>query len=260
MLGGLTFSADGRRLGLELGPTGRLLAAYLIEFPGRLHRRERLVSIFWPHLEPDHARAALNTALWRLRKLLAQETANGSSNLLSIGQEVVLEPASWIKVDTHIFDAGVQAALRAHSPATAASDPNALEAAAESYSGSFLDGCESDWIIGERERLHSLYVRCLNELIVAYATREHYELAIGAARRILAVDPFRESVLRALAFLLTLNGQRAQAIHELRRWASALRKEIGIDPMSETSALEKSIISGRIFHELSSLTESCFPH
>jgi DNA-binding SARP family transcriptional activator len=259
MLGGLTFATDGCRLRLDLGFSGRLLAAYLFEFPGRVHRRGRLADLFWHDLDSEHARTALNTAIWRLRKLLALELASrGGSNLYSSGQEVTLELASWISVDTHRFDDAVHVALSAQGSTSSSPNAKALEDAARSYSGSFLDGCESDWIIAERERLHSLYVRCLSELLKLDATEGRYESAISAARRILAVDPFREWVQRALAVLLTLNGQRAQAIRELRRWAEALREEIGIEPMPETSALERSIVSGQIFSELRSLEQSYF--
>jgi DNA-binding SARP family transcriptional activator len=259
MLGGLKFASDGCRPRLDLGASGRLLAAYLFEFPGRIHRRERLADLFWHDLDSDHARTALNTAIWRVRKLLALEPASrGGANFYSRGQEVVLEPASWLRVDTHRFDDAVRAALGKQDSTSSASDAKALEEAAENYSGFFLDGCESDWIIAERERLHSLYVRCLTELIKLDATEGRYELAILTARRILSVDPFREWIHRALAILLTLNGQRAQAIRDLRRLAKALTREIGIDPMPETSALERSIISGEIFNELPALRQSYF--
>jgi two-component SAPR family response regulator len=49
----------------------------LFDSIGRVHRRERLADQFWGHLDPDRARAALNTALWRFRKLLARDPESG---------------------------------------------------------------------------------------------------------------------------------------------------------------------------------------
>jgi len=243
MLGGLTFSGHGRWLGLDLGDNGRLLAAYLFEFPERIHRRDRLASMFWEEVEPERARTALNTALWRLRKLLAATAGEEGVRLHSSGQEVVLEPTASITVDTYCFDDAARSVLAAQSSICTAR-ASAIEQVADRYSGSFLEGNDSDWIIAERERLHSLFVRCLSELMKLHAASGCYELAISAARRILAVDPFRESVLRTLALLLTLNGQRVQALLELRRWGCELRREMGIGPMAETRQLETLIISG----------------
>jgi DNA-binding SARP family transcriptional activator len=260
MLGGLAFASEGRRVGTDLGCNGRLLAAYLLQFPSRIHRRDRLASLFWGDKEPDHARATLNTALWRLRKLLAAGAANDGGLILHTdGQEIVLELATQIQVDTHHFDSVARTALgNAIGIPVAQPDTVALEDAAGSYFGSFLDGTDADWIIAERERLHTLYVRCLSELMKGHASLARYELAISAARRILGVDPFRESVQRGLALLLTLNGQRAQAILELRRWSTDLRREMGIGPMPETSRLERSIVSGEICSELGELRRSYF--
>src|SRR5262249_17228118 len=155
-----------------------------------VHRRERLADQFWGHLDPDRARAALNTALWRLRKLLARDPkSQGGQNLRSYGPEVVLEPAQWLTIDPHRFDAPVQDLL---APRTAGDNSvrlAVLEAAVESYGGPFLDGDDADWVLEERERLHSLFVRTASELVSTYGADERYDEAIAAARRVLAADP-----------------------------------------------------------------------
>ena len=68
LLGTLTIRVDDQRIRAEFGSAGRRLAAYLAQYSGRPHRRERLVDLFWSGLEPNRARSALNTALWRLRE------------------------------------------------------------------------------------------------------------------------------------------------------------------------------------------------
>ena len=259
MLGGLKVSLNGHRVRIDLGVSGRLLAAYLFQFCERVHRRDRLARLFWADLDGEHSRAALNTALWRLRKLLALEQAsNDGANLYSSGQEIVLESAPWLSVDTHQFDLAARNALRTGEVSKECLAAQYFEDAADAYSGAFLDGEDMEWIIVEREKLHSTYVRCLTELVRRYAILEQYELAISAARRILAVDPFRESMQRRLIVLLTLNGQRVQAIVELRRWKAALRDEIGIDPMPETCALERAIASRDLSKEILSLKRKYF--
>src|SRR5713101_4932778 len=136
MLGVLSMSVDGRRVGDDLGPSGRSLSGYLFEFVGRVHRRERLAEQFWGHLDPERARAALNTALWRFRKLLACDpSSEGGRNLRTNGSDVVLEPAPWLDVDSLRFDIAMKHLLRQHEPRDAANCLMALEAAVETYTG-----------------------------------------------------------------------------------------------------------------------------
>lgn len=247
MLGRMSVAVDRLRIPLTFGPRGRLLAGYLFEFPGRVHRREQLSDLFWEDRTPAQARAAMNTALWRLRKILSLDPESRRGECIrSNGDEIVFEPTASLCIDTHLFDGAVQQALRAPSVDDGDARTLLLEEATSRYAGSFLDGDEGEWVIAERERLHSLYVRCLCELMRAHAARADYESAIVAARRVLAADPFRETIVRSLAILLFLNGQRVQAIDELTRWQTALRAQIGVTALPETRELHASLVSGAV--------------
>ena len=46
LLGGASFFVNGVVVKSDLGPVGRLLACYLLEFFGRVHRREQLADFF----------------------------------------------------------------------------------------------------------------------------------------------------------------------------------------------------------------------
>jgi DNA-binding SARP family transcriptional activator len=259
MLGVLTVSVDGKRISDDLGPTGRLLSGYLFEYIDQVHRRERLVDMFWGRLDPDRARAAFNTALWRLRKLLAREPCSeGGQNLRSYGSEIILERAPWLAIDTHSFASAVKERIEPQTVTEAAARVAVLESAIRNYVGPFLEGEDADWILEERERLHSLYVRAESELVRCYGYNECYEDAIAAARRILVADPFRESVFRSLALLFVLNGQRANALRHYERWRASFRTELGVDPMPQTIRLAEDIRSGKIFENMDALKEQFF--
>lgn len=259
MLGVLSVSVDGKRINDDLGHTGRLLSGYLFEYVDQVHRRERLVEMFWGRLDPDRARAAFNTALWRMRKLLAREPdSHGGQNLRTTGSEIILEAAPWMTIDTHCFASAVKDRIDPQSVADIASRVAVLESAIRNYNGPFLEGEDADWILEERERLHSLYVRAESELVRCYGYNERYEDAIAAARRILVADPFRESVFRSLALLFVLNGQRGDALRLYDRWRSSFRAELGIDPMPQTMRLADDIRSGRIFENMDTLKEQFF--
>jgi DNA-binding SARP family transcriptional activator len=262
LLGGTSFSLDDTVIKSDLGPSGRLLACYLFEFMGRVHRRERLADLFWSELEPEKGRSALNTALWRIRKMLGAAVEGGSDRLVTIGDDVLLEPASFIRVDTH----GLQSACRltvdrkGRSELTEA-DEEVVGAAVVNYGGPFLDGDDGDWILQERERLHCLFVTSTLELMRLAARRGRFERALDYGRLVLSADPLRESVQRDLMLLLVLNGQRANAIHTYRRLKAILKSDLCIEPMPDTKRLYQDIISGEIFEHLEQLTSMYFaPH
>jgi DNA-binding SARP family transcriptional activator len=252
MLGRMSIAVGCQRVALDLGPSGRLMASYLFQFPGRVRRREYIAEMFWNDRSVAQARSAMNTALWRLRTVLASapEQRGRDGGLFSRGEEIVFERPSWVAIDTHEFDAAVREALDVQSGYEGAERALRLQRAAEHYVGCFLEGEDADWVIVERERLHSLYVRCLGELIQIFAAAGLYEPAIEAARRVLAADPFRETVMRSLCILLFLDGQRAKAINDLTRWQAALRTQVGVDAMPETLALRAALVSGSICYEI----------
>jgi DNA-binding SARP family transcriptional activator len=250
MLGVLTMSVDGLRIADDLGPNGRRLTGFLFEFVGRVHRREWLADQYWGHLDPERARAALNTALWRIRKLLARDPrSEGGQNLVTNCSEVILERAPWLDIDTLQFAESVKRLLDQNQLVDGDAEAflRELEYAIDLYTGPFLDGADADWILEERERLHSLYVRASTALMRHYGWLERYEEAIAVARRVLAADPFRESFHRDLIALLLLNGQRGEALRQHDRWTSLLQQELGISPMPETQRLAEEIRSGHIF-------------
>ncbi len=250
MLGVITISVDGRRIADDLGPIGRSLSGFLFQFIGKIHRRERLSDEFWGHLDPERARAALNTALWRFRKLLAHEpSSEGGRNFHTTTSDVMLELAPWLEIDTLGFGSAVKRLLEQKD--SVGSDE--LERALDSYEGPFLDGEDADWILQERERLHSLYVRAGMELMRRYGRLQRYEEAIAAARRVLAADPFREAIHRDLLILLLLNGQPGEALRQQSRWSAMLQQELGICPMPQTVRFVEEIRSGKIFEQLDML-------
>src|SRR5262249_25510141 len=156
--------------------------------------------------------------------LLARDPCGqGGKNLQTYGTEIILEPAPWLTIDTHRFESSIRELLDSTRLRDNSIRLRTLEDAVESYCGPFLDGEDADWILEERERLHSLFVRAMSELVRIYGHAECYDEAIAAARRILAVDPFREPIVRKLALLLVLNGQRGDALRHYERWRASFR-------------------------------------
>ncbi|WP_144031668.1 AfsR/SARP family transcriptional regulator [Bradyrhizobium cosmicum] len=243
LLGVGRVSSDREQVWSDLGPAGRRLAGFLFTFHDRPHRRERLIDMFWPALDPEKGRRAMNSAVWRLRKLLAAspQCSDGQS-LRTVGPEIILERTPSLDIDTW-------ALLNAAHTTFASSSETQLSSAGIKeiimvlyrYEGPFLDGEDADWILEERERLHSLFIQLAIIVVRHLALRCCYFDAIRLARHALRFDPFREELVRHLLILLALDGRRIDAIRYYEQWLGMIRQELDISPLPTTRAIIQEI-------------------
>lgn len=104
------------------------------------------------------------------------------------------------------------------------------------YMGDLLESLDEPWIEPERERLREAQLDCLMQLLNDARARGDSVTAMRYAKRALRIDPWREDFERVLIALRRDAGDRAGALQEYKRFASALHGEIGVDPMPETTA------------------------
>jgi len=219
----------------ELGPSGRGLASFLFAHPDRPHRRERLADLFWPALDSERGRRALNSAVWRLRKLLASASQSRDyRNLKTLGSETILERTPWLDIDSCALQEATSVLLGAPEGSLSLERLREIGAALYRYEGPFLDGDEGDWVLEERERLHSQFVRGTLLAARALGNCSQYHDAILLARHALRFDPFREELVRILIILLALDERRGESIRYYESWSKYLRTELNISPMAAT--------------------------
>ena len=242
LLGASRVARGSEQIWLDLGPSGRRLAGYLFTFPDRPHRRERLIDLFWPELDTERGRRAVNSAVWRLRKLLASapEYKEGHG-LRTVGPETILERTPWLDVDTWALLEAAQTALGGGEAQLDSAGMKQILAVLYRYEGPFLDGEDAEWILEERERLHSLFVQSAMMLVRHLGLFGHYHDAILLARHALRFDPYREELVRHLLTLLALDERRNDAIRYYDQWIGMIRKELGISPLPATRATIEEI-------------------
>jgi DNA-binding SARP family transcriptional activator len=242
LLGVFRVAGADNRVWSELGPAGRGLASFLFTYPSRPHRRERLADLFWPELDAERARRALNSAVWRLRKLLASEPASaGGRNLLTVGTETILENARWLDIDASALQEATSLVLRQPGAVQDLATLNRVAAVLHRYEGPFLDGDDGDWILEERERLHSLFLRTATIVVCRLGEACLYHEAVRLARRALRFDPYREELVRLLLILLALDERRYEALQYYQHWAAALTTELAIGPLPATRTTVEEI-------------------
>ena len=116
----------------------------------------------------------------------------------------------------------------------APADANVLKRAADLYRGDLLPSCYDDWIISERERLRQAFIRAMERLTQLLENQRDYPAAISYAQRLLQHDPLHEETYRHLMRLYALSGDRAGALRVYHACATALARELGIEPTLAT--------------------------
>jgi DNA-binding SARP family transcriptional activator len=177
-LGGFAFSANGSSAPRPDTQKGRALMAFLALNPRTDISRERLLELFWPDTDPEHARNRLKTALSNIRRCV-KATGLDPDDCIVANKAVV----RWT-TDTTV-DAQQFAALATHA------DPAASQEALQLYRGDFLEGDYDDWSVTERERLAALY-----ESVLARAVRTKRDPE--AARRLLERNQYAEEAYAVL--------------------------------------------------------------
>jgi DNA-binding SARP family transcriptional activator/TolB-like protein len=184
--------------------------------------RDRLALLFWPDSDADHARNALNQALFALRRDLR------APELVSGGAELRLNPAA-IASDVADFDA----ALHRGQP----------ERAVTFYSGPFLDGVHlkdapefERWVETERERRARQASEVLRDLAREAMRRGDHEVSASWWRSVVNLDPLDERVAMAYMQSLVAAGDTAGALRHARVHESLLRSELQAEPGHATRA------------------------
>ena len=122
-----------------------------------------------------------------------------------------------------------------------------LEQATALYRGDLLDGIVlrepafEDWLLVERQRLRHRAEEALTELITQSLATGARERAASAARRLLSLDPLRESACRALMQTHVERAETTQALKVYEILRDRLHRELGVKPEPETTRLYELI-------------------
>lgn len=238
----------------------RALLAYLAIEADHPHRRETLAELLWPEQDERAARHSLSQALFSLRHAIGDRDA-ADSLLLLTRDTVRLNPASAYWLDTQHFADLLETVARRqkererHSIRTARLDRGGarlLEQAVGLWRGQLLEQMPAsgsaafdEWLLITREQLQQRAIWGLGMLVEHYEWRGDSERACACARRLLALDPWREDVVRRLMRMLASTGQRAAALEEYERCRSVLRDELDLEPEPETTELWRQLRTGR---------------
>jgi len=202
------------------------LLAHLLLHRDRALSRDSLAFLLWEDETEEDARANLRRHLHHLQQALPQSPLPW---LLTDSDKVQWNPEAEFWLDIEEFERLIGTGVgRAE--------------AVKLYAGDLLENLYDEWLVFPRERLRTLYLHSLDELVLESRSARQFASAIDYAQRILAVDPLREDALRQLIAVRYESGDRAGALQAYDHFIRRLRAEIDVDPMPETTALRDAIV------------------
>ena len=222
VLGGLSLSCGGRRVAVP--PGSRRLLAYLALHPDGVDRRVA-AGVLWPDVEDGRAAGNLRSALWRLQQ---------------VGCPLVAAEQSWlglredVEVDLARLEAWAARVLsNAPAPDDLGVDPGPIADL------ELLPGWYDDWVLSVRERLQLRLLHALEALSRLLARAGRPAAAVEAMHVAVLAEPLRESGQRALIEAHQAAGDWIAARRQYDAFRSILRREIGVEPSAELTAVAR---------------------
>jgi SARP family transcriptional regulator, regulator of embCAB operon len=227
LCGRLVVELDGRRVEDELpGRQGRLLLAFLVTNRLRTVTRDELIEALWP-AGRDGGLAPL---LSKLRRVLPLD-----------GFRPLIDDL-WVDVEV------AATALHRAESALALGEPGQAwgpsQVAMFVAGRPFLPGDEAPWIDDERRNLGELHLRALEAYAAATLGVGGTELSasVRVGRKLVLLEPYRESGYRILMDALDREGNCAEALIVYEGLREKLREELGITPSEPTQALHRRLL------------------
>ena len=185
-----------------------------------------LAGALWPESEEGKALFYLRRSLMLLRDALGSEAYRISS-----------PTPRTLRFDLD----GADCDVIAFDQALLEGDMQSLQSAVALYRGPLLQDCAEDWLLPERETRATGVLTALEQLIAWARAGSNATAAVGYARRLLELDPLRETALRTLMEMLTAEGSHAAAGEAYRSFRLRLRRELNAEPDPETARLNRRL-------------------
>lgn len=242
MLGEASFAVDGEPIKPLRSRTATALLVYLASH-SRSFSRSFLAEFFWDDRTPSQASANLRTALKLLRPVFGDYLL---IERLSVG----FNHDSKFDMDAALFADQLESLLPSLEPPLRESQVEELAAVLDLYRGNFLEsfhlsnsaGFEA-WQRDEQTRHQQLAEQGLRRLVTYYLATGDYQKGIEQATRLLAFDPYDETVHRDLMAMLWRSGHRNRALQKYVSLRKFLDAELGVPPEPETADLFQRIRS-----------------
>jgi LuxR family maltose regulon positive regulatory protein len=212
----------------------------LIAFGGTEVSACVLIDALWSDSEGDAAYHALESALYRLRRLLGtREAVRMEGGKVTLNRDLL-----W--VDAWEFEANLQRAA----------DENPSDwigRLRDLYQGHFLQReADKPWILRVRDQLRDRLLRAICDAAHECAQARSWDEAASLYRSGIELDSLNEGLYQGLMLCHQELGDHSEALHAYRRCRELLTRFLGIPPSAKTEALHHSVRERASFAALGS--------
>ncbi len=239
LLGELRVVVNGREVPARAfeSSKARDLLAYLVVRRGETVTLDSALADLWPE-EPNRAKTALHTALYRLRKALKCGSDDRTRFVFVESGRYRLDAARF-DIDIDRFES-LSAQARESPPER---QKALLTQALGLVSGEVLAGLDYSWAAPFRSNLTRAISRNLRRLCELHLAAGELEVARAVSERYVRLDPFDER-----AHLLNVRVQHAlgdlvEAELTYRRLRDLLEREMGVAPTAETERQYRTLMT-----------------
>jgi DNA-binding SARP family transcriptional activator len=193
------------------------------------HRREWLMTLFWPESDTRRAQGSLRNTLSYLRQALQPAAAPLRVDDLTLAFDV----STSYTLDVELLHTG-----------TATTDSARQQAAVAAYRGDFLAGFTLDdapefdnWASLQRSQCQHHFTQVCERLVQALTTQGDQPAALTVAQRWQSYDPLAEAAYRHLIQIHLALGERSTALQIYERCRAIFADELGVQPSPALEAL-----------------------
>ena len=238
ILGEVELWQDGRQVEAVVGKQRGLLAV-LLSSPELTASQDLLTDQLWPDRDPESGLVSLHTCVYRLRKLLGDDTARlhrqGEGYRLEVGSE---------DLDLHRFERLVdtgRAALAGGDHETAALS---LRDALALWRGDAMGGLDLPVVQEYARGLDESRLDATELWLTADLARGRQNEVSRETERLIARYPFRERFWELSMMALVQSGRQPAALQRYRELYRRLDDELGIKPSPSVQRLHQQILDG----------------
>lgn len=227
----------------SLNKKEKLLFTYLLLNKGRKIHKDSLMIKFWEDASPKNAKASLNNAISKIRKVfkkLEVDIISRHGDTYSINQSLT------IQLDVDEFRRKWREAKAHDGSGLSIQSEKAFKEVVEIYENHFLEEFPyEDWVEEIRSNLRKIYEECLERLVELKYYQEDYEAVILLGNQLLKSEPCLEKIHRKIMKAYAKSDHPVKAIRQYQCCSKAMNEHFNAEPSQETILLKEEIQDGR---------------
>ena len=206
--------------------------------------KDSIVETFWPETAPEDIDKNFWPTVSYIRRALNSNQEVKKNFIRYRESAYYFNPEFNYSIDNEEFEHKIGIAHERRREGDTEGFTAMARKAIELYRGDFLEEIYDNWVEEPRAYYQNLYFATLKELADHHHRAQEYEQAIAYCKTILNRDSYREDVHRQLMDSYARVGNRAAVREQFENLKTLLMEDLGVDPLPETVATYKKLISG----------------